>query len=593
MAVAQTTSLGMERESDVFALDVFGLLRRRKWMGVLVFVLGLAGAIALALLWPPTYRSTATILIEEPDVPDDLVKSTVSTYADDRLQVIQQRVMTSQNLSDIIDRFGLYPNLIADNPRSELIVLMRQNIDLNVVSANLFGPQPQNRTNQPIATIAFTVSFDSASPQVAQQVASRLTDLYLAENVQSRQEKAAGTTEFLTQQSQRLYDDVVQLEKKLTDFKTKFAGSLPEQLNVNMEILGQAQSQLSENRRDISALIEKKAFLQTQLTQVSPYIPITAEGRTATPEAQLMSLQLQYVDLSAKYGPKHPEVIHVQKQIDTLKAQLGTTSDQGSGELRLSQLQAQLQDALQRYGENHPQVQKLRKQIDDLKGELAKAPSVSVISTPKGSPDNPIYIQLQSQLGDATAQLQGLQAQNVPLEKTVQDLQAKVLLTPSLESDYASLQQQYNAAVTRYQNFKDKESDAQVAQNMEQQSKGETFSVIEAPQFPDIPVKPNRKLLLAAGVAMSLMLAAGLMIALEFLDRRVYQAYGVQMVFGEAPLATVPYIATGRERMARIAKVSIVGLVVVGAIVVGLLVVDATVMPLDVLAASAIQRLNP
>jgi succinoglycan biosynthesis transport protein ExoP len=592
MAVIQTTSLGMERESDVFALDVFGLLRRRKWIGVFVAVVGFAGAAAFALLWPPTYRSTATILIEEPDVPDDLVKSTVSTFADDRLQVIQQRVMTSQNLSDIIDRFSLYSSLMADHPRSELIDLMRQKIDLEVVSANLFGPQ-QTRTNQPKATIAFTVSFDSGNPQVAQQVASRLTDLYLAENVQSRQEKAAGTTEFLAQQSLRLYNDVTELEKKLTLFKTKYAGSLPEQLNVNMQILGQAQNQLLGNRRDASALGEKKAFLQDQLTQVSPYLPMTSSGRAATPQAELMSLELQYVDLSARYGPKHPDVVHLQKQIDTLKAQVGTGTDRGSGQLRLTQLQQQLQDALQRYGENHPQVQKLRKQIDDLKVELGKAPQTSMISTPKGPPDNPVYIQMQSQLGDANAQLQGLQAQTATLEKTVQDLQARVLLTPSLESDYASLQQQYTAAITRYQNFKDKESDAQVAQNMEQQSKGETFSVIEAPQFPDIPVKPNRKLLLAVGAAMSMMLAAGLMVALEFLDRRIYQPHGLQVVFGEAPLATVPYIPTRKERTVRIAKASIGALVVIAATAVALLVVNATVIPLDVLVAAAIERINP
>src|SRR5262249_16028488 len=147
--------------------------------------------------------------------------------------------------------------------------------------------------------------------------------------------------------------------------------------------------------------------------------------------------------------------------------QVGTSDDPVSSQARLTQLQQQLSDALQKYGEKHPEVQRLRKQLSDLQAEIAKGPSTSLISTPEGPPDNPIYIQLQSQLGDASAQMQGVQAQTSALEEKVQDLQCRVLQTPALESEYSSLQQQYDAAVKRYQDFKDKESDAEVAQNME------------------------------------------------------------------------------------------------------------------------------
>jgi len=82
MSMTQTNQLGMEPGGEPGAIDIFGALRRRKWMGVLVVFLGFGLSVAAALLWPPTYRSIATILIEEPDVPDDLVKSTVSVFAE-------------------------------------------------------------------------------------------------------------------------------------------------------------------------------------------------------------------------------------------------------------------------------------------------------------------------------------------------------------------------------------------------------------------------------------------------------------------------------------------------------------------------------
>jgi uncharacterized protein involved in exopolysaccharide biosynthesis len=285
-------------------------------------------------------------------------------------------------------------------------------------------------------------------------------------------------------------------------------------------------------------------------------------------------------------------VIHLQKQIDTLRSQLGTSGDPVSTQAQLSQLQQQLSEALQRYGEKHPTVQNLRKQIADLKSEISKSPTTSLISAPKGPPDNPIYIQLQSELGDTTAQMQGVEAQTAALQSKVQDLQARVLETPALESEYDSLSNQYDAAVKRYQDFKDKQSDAQVAQNMEQQSKGETFSVIDAPQLPDTPEKPNRKLLLLVGAALSVLLGFGTMFLLEMMDSRIYEARGLQTVFGDMPLATVPYISTRQERIGRRLRATTIFLGVLGVVGGALAIIHIMVMPLDVLMAAFINRIN-
>lgn len=592
MAVVQAGPLGFDGEGLFGNINLLHTLRRRKWIGLAVGFAGFCGAVTIALIWPPVYQSTATILIEEPDVPQDLIKSTVSTYADQRLQVIEQRVMTNQNLSDIIDRFGLFQGALATTPRSELINALRSKIDLAVLSADFVGSKQRNN-NQPQATIAFTVSFVDQNPQVAQQVASRITDLYLAENVQTRTEKAAGTTEFLTQQSAKLYQDVQDAEKKLTEFKTKNSGTLPEQVDTNMRILESLQGQLLQNRSQIELLGQRRSFLQSQLGTVSPYVPMTAGGMPATPQAQLMALELQYLDLSAKYGPKHPTVVHLQKQIDALKAEVGTSNNPTSTQAALSQLQAQLAEALQRYGEKHPTVQKLRKQLNDLQTEIAKQPSVSMLSAPQGPPDNPMYIQMQNQLGEITAQMQSLQMEMSDLQTRANDMQQRVLQTQAMSGEYDALRQQYEAAIKRYQDFKDKEADAQVAQSMEQQSKSETFSVIEAPQFPDLPIKPNRKLLLFAGVVLSGLFAAAAMLALEMLDSKVYEPRGLQLVFGEVPLATVPYITTPRERTVRWVRRGTIVLAAIAAVGGTLLAVHTMVMPLDVLWAAFVNRINP
>ena len=100
------TELALEQTLDLG--DYLAAFRRRRGMIVLiagtVFILGLI----TAFVWPPTYASSATILIEEQEIPSELVQSTVTSYASERIQVISQRVMTRSNLLGIMDKYGLY-----------------------------------------------------------------------------------------------------------------------------------------------------------------------------------------------------------------------------------------------------------------------------------------------------------------------------------------------------------------------------------------------------------------------------------------------------------------------------------------------------
>jgi hypothetical protein len=168
-----------------------------------------------------------------------------------------------------------------------------------------------------------------------------------------------------------------------------------------------------------------------------------------------------------------------------------------------------------------------------------------------------------------------------------------VLQTPAIESEYDSLTEQYTAAIQRYQTLKDKAADAKVAESMEQQNKGETFSVIEPPDLPVIPIKPNRKLLLAAGAFVSFMLAVALMLAIEMLDSRIYSGNVLVSAFGEGPLVALPYIVNPRETRNRRLRIAVGAVAVVAVASGGLLYVNANMMPLDVAYASFINRINP
>ena len=188
-------------EQEKSIQDYLAILSRRKaaiiTTGLAVFLLGLI----TALVWPPTYKSSATILIKEQEIPTELVRSTVTSYAAQRIQTISQRVMTRPNLMEIIEKYNLYVKERKRDTTEEVLGEMRKNIGLNMISADVVDP----RTGRPgVATIAFSLSFQGSSPDSTQKVAGELTSLYLAENLKTRKDKAAETYGFLTDETTKL-----------------------------------------------------------------------------------------------------------------------------------------------------------------------------------------------------------------------------------------------------------------------------------------------------------------------------------------------------------------------------------------------------
>src|ERR1700752_734854 len=110
---------------------------------ILFIVSGTAAALTviMAVMWPPTYRTGATILIEQQEIPQELVRSAISSFADQRVQVISQRVMTTQNLMALIERYNLYPEIRESRPREVLQQTMRSDISLKMISADVIDPR--------------------------------------------------------------------------------------------------------------------------------------------------------------------------------------------------------------------------------------------------------------------------------------------------------------------------------------------------------------------------------------------------------------------------------------------------------------------
>src|SRR5260370_34194270 len=118
--------------------------------------------------------------MEQQEIPQDLVRSVITSFADQRVQVISQRVMTTQNLLSLVDRYNLYPDIRRTQPREVLLVKLRSDIGMRMISADVIDT-PSGRPAQ--ASLALSVSYQSRSPDLALKVAKELTSLYLSENL--------------------------------------------------------------------------------------------------------------------------------------------------------------------------------------------------------------------------------------------------------------------------------------------------------------------------------------------------------------------------------------------------------------------------
>ena len=231
-------------EDDVKTLgDYISIAWRRKFYILIPFILVLGITAATIMVLPPVYRSTGTILVESQQIPQSMIESTVTSFATERIEIIKQRIMTSQQLFDIIKKFDLYANEINSTPRTQILEDMRERITVGNVTAKLSGGR-----RGPSALIAFTVSFEHRVPAVAQKVANELVTLFLDENIRSRTARAEETTDFLKKEGERLRVEIERMELQIADFEQENRESLPETLRLNIERLVDLKAALSGRR---------------------------------------------------------------------------------------------------------------------------------------------------------------------------------------------------------------------------------------------------------------------------------------------------------------------------------------------------------
>jgi uncharacterized protein involved in exopolysaccharide biosynthesis len=282
---------------------------RRKWLAVVVFLIPLTGVVSLVMALPNVYRSTASVLVERQQLPEDLVRATVNSEVEIRLRTLSAEILSRARLETLIRRFGLYPELSQSGSGEEAVGRMRRDISLQLVSAD--------QNNRGVgATISFALRYVGRDPGTVALVTNALASFYVEENLKVRERLAAGTTEFLRIQLDQAKKRLDEQERRLSEMSRRHMGELPPQQQGNIARIESLNEQVRRNRTEQIRAQERRDILAGQLTQAE------ASSGVETDAMRLARFRQELTTLRIKYTDKWPDIIRLKDEIATLEKKL-------------------------------------------------------------------------------------------------------------------------------------------------------------------------------------------------------------------------------------------------------------------------------
>ena len=233
--------------------DYIEIFRRRVWYFIIPFFAIMAGTLLYAAFAPRLYKASTLVLVSPQKVPEAFVQSTITSGIEERLQSISQEVMSRTRLERVISEFNLYQKESKNLSKEQVVELMQKNILVEL---------PNRRKDE---KSSFAISYIGKDPQVITAVTNRLTSLFIEENLKLREQQAVGTTEFLAGELASSKTKLEELELAVSQYKRQHMGELPEQLDSNLRIMEQLQSQYQRVGESLGAAQDRRFFIQKQL----------------------------------------------------------------------------------------------------------------------------------------------------------------------------------------------------------------------------------------------------------------------------------------------------------------------------------------
>lgn len=493
------------------------LIRHRKWLVIAVFLLVSLATIGISYTLPDVYTSETVILVDPQKVPESYVKATVTGDVRDRLSTLSQQILSATRLQTIINTLNLYPQERRTLPREDVILKMRSDVYVHVLSD--FGGSQDLQ--------AFQIAYSGSEPRLVAQVTNELASLFIEENLKAREQQATGTAEFLGNQLDETRKALEIQEAKLKEFKLKHIGEMPEQQTADLQIFGQLQSQLQLEGDALARAQQQKSYIQSMMaSQSAPVVDLDPEvptpGKAPNGASTITAAKAKLASLLTRYSEKHPDVQKLKREIAEEEAKEPKPSRE---------------------------VQQPSETAGDGAATLSSTvPPAARKGVPSASYSNPV---LKSQLTTIDAEIDKHKVEQQRLSKLVSDYQAKLEAIPVREQQISDLARDYEISKAHYSQLLEKQLSAETATQLEIRQKGERFSVLDPAQPAERPSRPHRLVINLAGALAGLVV--GLLAALitEVVGMSITAPEQITSAVGLPVLEVIPIIQTQADRRFR------------------------------------------
>ncbi len=479
-------------------------LQRRLWFVVTPFFLVFLGVILYCIFAPRVYRAETLILVEPQKVPGEFVSSTVTIDLNSRLRTITQQIKSRTRLEKIIHDYDLYPDIRASATMTDAVDLFSQKIEVNVRGGRH----------------AFQIAYEGRDPAKVRDVTNTIANLFIEDNLKLREAQAANTTVFLDRELQRLQETLHQKETKIREFKEKYRGFLPEDMEQNNTMMAHLQKQLDSINATIQQTKDRKVLLETQLNNLRR--------------------------MEANFGSNGSGASAL---LDAGSGEGGSSKQWESADIQ--KLRAELRRLKARYSEKHPDVMKIEAMIAKLQAQGDTGPETPDEETGNGDDASLFASQIEemdAQVMMTNRELAKLRAQAAKLEKELDMYQQRIEKGPKVEQMLVDLRRGYGQVEGNYNSLLSKKFKAKLSENLEVAQQGEQFTILDHAKLPDKPYKPKTRKLLLFGFLAALATGLGMAFSAEYLDRSFFLTKDVESTLQLPVLVSVPLIVTDKDR---------------------------------------------
>jgi hypothetical protein len=208
------------------------------------------------------------------------------------------------------------------------------------------------------------------------------------------------------------------------------------------------------------------------------------------------------------------------------------------------------------------------------------------------SESNPQVLQLKARIESIDSNIIRLKKSRLELDRQIKELDARISRIPQVERGLETLERDYENTKRKYQEMEAKQSQAELAKSLEEEQKGERFTLLEPPLLPDTPVKPDRPKIFMLGLILSFISGIGVTGFAESIDGGIRGTRALASITKMTPLVTIPYISTHKDAARKKRNVKIFVAAVVVLIVVSIAMIHFFYKPLDLLWFIILRKLN-